>query len=246
MFTYVQMSHPPNTTSLDIFIDLVSKPGGCHVDLFPQPSSFCFIDPTDCNVLCSSILTSTLVVNKDKCVWEFQEEPTVKDESLPSVIHLLYPEIPYDSATFHSPYENSFLNVSTSNHSQETPDFSLPLHFGEETSSFKHLSHMSYVFSESTKGENPCFAYNPLHDSSNHEDANEYPEFSDHGSHDLYISSSNHDVDSIDVNMSHPLVSDDISIEVVKTLQAVEALQSRLMVMSGHHYPEVSSTSNKK
>ena len=62
-----------------------------------------------------------------------------------------------------------------------------------------------------------------MYDSSNHEDANKHPEFSNHGCRDLRTSSFDHDFDSL-VNLSKPLVSDDLSIDEVETPQAVEAL----------------------
>jgi len=43
--TSVQLSHPPNITSLNFRADLVVNPMGCHMHLLPQPLSLCFVDP---------------------------------------------------------------------------------------------------------------------------------------------------------------------------------------------------------
>jgi len=103
-------------------------------------------------------------------------------------------------------------------------------------------SNLSSIFPENTKGEHHCFPSTPLLDSSNHEDANKHPEFSDLGCHDLSTSSSDHDVDSIIVNLSKTLVYDDISVNEVETLQTIETLQPELMVMLGPCCPEVGFT----
>jgi len=149
----------------------------------------------------------------------------VKDDSLPYASHLLYLDIPCDSATFVIPCENSFPDVSTFDHSQDTPDVSLSLHCEENTSSSEIVSHLSFIIYENAEGELPCFSSTPLHDSSNHEDADEHPEFSDRGCHDLCTSSFYHDVDSLVVNLYKPLVSNDLPIDGVETPQDVETLQ---------------------
>lgn len=82
---------------------------------------------------------------------ESKEEPEVKDESLPSAPHLLYPDIPCDSATIDFPCENSFLDVSTSDHSKDTSDVSLSLHCGEDTSSSEIFSNLSFFISETQR-----------------------------------------------------------------------------------------------
>lgn len=131
----VELSHPPTLPALNVCAKLACKPASCDVDLFPQPPSPRFIDPLDCIVLCSFVLDSTLVVNEDQvvdevgvvqltctiihdeCVRESEEEPAVKDDSLPCVPHLLYPNNSCDFATFGFPCENSSLHVSSSDHS---------------------------------------------------------------------------------------------------------------------------------
>jgi len=161
--TSVELSHLLTPHALDIFADLACKPVGCHVDFFPQPLSPCSVDPPDCTVLCSSIPDSSPTVNKDQvfdrvgvmqptyaiihdeCVQESKEEPVVKDNSLPTAPHPLYIDIPYDSAIVDFPCEYSFLDVSTSDRSQEMLDVSMSLHCGEDTSSSKIFSNLSSV-----------------------------------------------------------------------------------------------------
>lgn len=157
----------------------------------------------------------------------------MKDDSLPIAPHLLYLDIPCDFATVDFPCENSFPDVSTSDHSQDTSDVSMSLNFGDDTSSFENLSKLSSIISENTEGEHPRFSSTHLHDSSNHKDADKHLEFSDLGCHYLSTSSSDHDVDSIVVNLSKTLVYDDLSVDEVETPHTVEALQPELMVMLG-------------
>ena len=138
--TSVELSHPPTPLALKIYVDLSCKPVACHVDSFPRPLSSCYVNPPDCIIFCSPIPNSSPVVNEDQvvdevgvmqptctiihdeCVQESKEEPTVKDDSLLAVPHLIYPDIPCDSAFVNFPCENPFPNVSTSNHPQDTSD----------------------------------------------------------------------------------------------------------------------------
>ena len=82
--------------------------------------------------MCSPILDSSPVVNKDQAidgvsvvqptctmihdeyVQESKEELAVKDYSIPAAPHPLYADIPYDSTTTNFPCENSFPDVSNS------------------------------------------------------------------------------------------------------------------------------------
>lgn len=63
-----QLSHPPTLTTLNICVDLVGKPMGCHTHLLPQPLYPRSPDPLDCTILCSSILDYTSVVNEDQAI----------------------------------------------------------------------------------------------------------------------------------------------------------------------------------
>jgi len=81
-------------------------------------------------------------------------------------------------------------------------------------------------------------------DSSNHEDAEEFIDFSDHGGCDPFTSILYHDHESIVVYLSKPLVYDDLPDDEVETPKTVEALQLMLMVMSGPCSLGVSLTSD--
>ena len=115
----------------------------------------------------------------------------------------------------------------------------MSLHCGEDTSSFENLFDLSFVISKSIEGEYPYFSTTPLHDSSNYQDAKKHPEFFDLGCRGLSTYSYDHDVDSTIVNLSRTMVYDDLSVDEVETPQTVEALQPKLMVMSGPHFLEV-------
>lgn len=78
-------------------------------------------------------------------------------------------------------------------------------------------------FLKTIGSEHLFFSSTPLLDSSKHEDAEKRLEFSYLRCCDLSTSSSNHDVDSIIVNMCKTLVYDDLSVNEVETLQVVEA-----------------------
>jgi len=197
-------------------------------------------------VSCETILrneTSELKKQQSKARVESKEEPAMKDDSLLAVPHLLHPDMPYVSATANFSYENSFSDASTSDHSQETSDVNLSLQCRVDTYSSKNRFNLSLIFLENTEGEHICFLSTPQPNSSNHEDANKHPEFSDLGCHDLFTSSFNHDVDSTIVKLSKRLVYDDLSIQEVETPSTVKALQPKLMVMLGPCYPEVGLTS---
>lgn len=190
------------------------------------------------------VVQPTYAIIHDEYVPESKEEPTVKEDSLQTVPHLLYLDIPYYSTTADFPCEKSFSNISTFDHSQGTSDLSLSLHYRKDTSSSEHPSNLSSIISKIIEGEHPCFSSTSLHDSSNHEDTKKHPRISDPSCHDLSTSSSNHDVYSIIVNLSKTLVYDGPSIDKVETPQAIEALQPELMVMSVPRCLEVGFTSD--
>lgn len=81
---------------------------------------------------------------------------------------------------------------------------------------------------------------------SNHEDADKHPEFFDLGCHDLFTSSSDHNVDSTAVNLSKTLVYGDLSIHEVETPRTVEALQRELVAMLGPRCLDVRLTSSQE
>lgn len=130
----VELSHHPTITTLNFYAYLVGNPMGCHMHLLPQPPSLHSTDPPDCTVLCSSIPDSTPVANEDQAIdgfdvaqptraliydeydWEYEHQPTVKDELLLSVPPPLFPDIFGDYSIFDSPCVNSSMDASTSDH----------------------------------------------------------------------------------------------------------------------------------
>lgn len=256
----VELSHPPTPSTLEICTDLACKPVGYHVDSFPRSLSFHSVDPLDCIVFCSTIPYSSPVVNEDQaidgvgvmhptyaiihdeCVWESKEKPAVKDDSLVAIPHLLHLDIPCDSSTTDFPCKNQLVAASTSYHSQDILDVSISLQCEEDTSSSKNMFNWSIIFLENRKGEHLCLSSTPLLDSSNHEEANEKPKFSNLGYHDLFTSSSNHTVDLTIFNLSKTPVYDELSVNEVKIPQTIEKIQPELIVMSGPHCPEVCFT----
>jgi len=85
-----------------------------------------------------------------------------------------------------------------------------------------------------------------LHDSLDHEDVDEHIKFSDHGCCDLFTPSFDHDVDSLDVGISKPLVFDDPPTGEVKNPQVVEPLHPTQIIMLRPRFPEVNSSSDQK
>ena len=63
-----------------------------------------------------------------------------------------------------------------------------------------------------------------MYDSSDHEDVDKHIKFSDHGCHDLFSPSFDHDVHLFTVDISKPPVFDDLPIAGVETPQVVEEL----------------------
>jgi len=246
--TFVKWSHPPTTPTLDIFTFLAWNPAGCHVDSFPQPLSSCSIDPPDCTILHSFVSNSTLVVNEDQVVNRLcVVHPTCTifhDERVQNMKKNLW----WRMTPFHPRlilFTLTFLVI--------LPFFISPVktHLWMFLLLIIHRTHwmstchyvrrghiflwkfVPSVFYENTEGEHPFFSFTPLDDSSNHEDADENLKFFNCGCHNLCTSSFYHNVDSLTVNLPKQLVSDNLSIEKMETLQGVEAHQPRLMVMSG-------------
>ena len=136
------------------------------------------------------VVQPTYAIIHDEYVPESKEEPTVKEDSLQTVPHLLYLDIPYYSTTADFPCEKSFSNISTFDHSQGTSDLSLSLHYRKDTSSSEHPSNLSSIISKIIEGEHPCFSSTSLHDSSNHEDTKKHMIKHDrcaHASNSLYF-----------------------------------------------------------
>ena len=120
----IELSHPPTPPPLDIYADLDCKLVVCHVNLFSQPPFSHSVDPPNFPMSCSPIPDSTLVVHEDhvvdkvgveeptcfviydEYVWEYEEEPAVKDDFLLPTPHMLFPDIFGDSSIFYLACEN--------------------------------------------------------------------------------------------------------------------------------------------
>lgn len=255
---------PPTPHAQELCAYLDDKPDGCHVVLSPQPMSFGSFDPLDFGVVCSLVLDLTCDVHGDRVldevgvqqttnaiifyeyVWESGQESKVKDDLLLSTPRLLYPDIFHGSSISIPSCENSFLDVYTSNHSQNTWDTSLSFDCGEEKSIFPDPPNVSSYLFENIEGEDYHFSLSPLYDSSDHEDVSFHLEVYDCGYHDLFIHSSNHNSDFLTIDIARPLVFDDSYSDEVETPQDVEPLQFEHMVMSGSRSLDVTSTSNQK
>lgn len=141
-YTSVQLSHPPTVTTLNFCAYLVGKPMGCHTYLLPQLPSSHFTDPSDCIVLCSSILGPTLFTNEDQAIdgidvaqptctiiheeydWASKHEPMLKDDLLLSLPPPLFPDISNHFVISDFPCVNPSTNASMPGHSYNTPDVS--------------------------------------------------------------------------------------------------------------------------
>lgn len=170
----------------------------------------------------------------------------MKDDLLLSAPHPLFLDIFCDSAISDLSCENPSPTVFTSNHSQNTPDVTTSLHYGEDTYLFPNSPNLSSFIYGNSESEHSCFQSTPIYDSLDHEDADENIKFSNHGFHDLFTHSSYHDADSFSIDLSKPLVFDDLPNDEVESPQVVKALQLKLIVLSGSFSHEVSSASYKK
>jgi len=232
--------------------------------VLPQTLSSRSANPLDFTVLCSSIPESTPIVNEDQAIdrvgvahpsfnvihekyeWKPEQQPMAKDDSLPSTPPPLFPDIFNYSSIADFSHVSPCTDAPIVDHSQNTLDVGPSFDSGEEKSFIQHPHDSSFAFSRNAEGEHYCFSSTPLCDSSNHEDVEKHPEFSDLGCHDLSTFSSNEDVDLIIVNMSKILVYDDLFVDKVKTPQTIEELQLEFMVMLGPCCHEVSFTSDQE
>jgi len=176
--------------------------------------------------------------------WELEPQHSAKDDSLPSEPPPFFPSF------FGEPTIHDFACVSSStdapivDHSQESPDVSPSFDNGEEKLFIEDPLDPSPVFSGNTEDEFVHFSSTPLFDSSDHEDVEEFIDFSDHGCHYPFSSNFNHDHESIVVDFLKPPVYDDLLDDEVETPKVVEALQPKLMVMSCPRSLGVSLTSD--
>lgn len=81
----------------------------------------------------------------------------MKDDLLLSAPHLIFSDIFGDSAIVNFLCENSFLDASTSDHSQGTLDVSLSLHSREDTYFLVNPLNISSVISGNAESEYSCF-----------------------------------------------------------------------------------------
>jgi len=137
---------------------------------------------------------------------------------------VLFPDISRDSTISDFPRENSSTDAPTFDHSQNTRNASISFNSGKDKSLIENPLNISSTFSRNIEGEHSCFSYTPLYDSSNHEDVNEHPKFSHHYCRDPHTSSFDHIIDSLILNLSKPLVSDDLPMYKVETPQCVKEL----------------------
>jgi len=79
-------------------------------------------------------------------VWEYEQESMVKDDLFLYSPHLIYPNIFHDSIISIPSYENSFLDVSTSDHFENTWDANFSFDCGEDKSIFPYppISHLTF------------------------------------------------------------------------------------------------------
>ena len=134
------------------------------------------------------------------------------------------------------------MNAPIVDHSKNTLDVIPSSDNGDDKLFTKNPLEFSSTFSWNIEGEFVCFSSTPPFDSSDHEDVDEIIDFADHSCRDLWTPVFNHDGDSIIVNFSKSPVYDDLSVDEAEIPQAVEALHTKLMVMSRPCYPEVGFT----
>lgn len=221
--------------------------------LSPYPPFICSFDPLDCVLLCSPISNISLDIHEDQVldgVGVLQEtcdilyddyvlestskqESAMKDDFPPSVPLPHYPDI---FCNFIIPIESCEKLVSddiiTSNHFQNSWNVSFSSECGEKKSSLLNFPTLSSHHSKNLEGEISCFPSSLLYDSLNHEDASIFVlELYNHGCHDLFTHSSNHDSDFFSLNFSKPPVFHDLPSNDLELSQAVKALQPKIMVM---------------
>lgn len=200
--TSFHYSHALTITPLNFPAELVVNPLSSHMhSFFRPPSSHSGVPPDDV-VLGSSIPDSSLVVNKEQptygvgvaqptCAviqkeyeWELEHQHLAKDDSLLSEPPLFLPRC------FGEPAIHDFVCVSSStdapivDHSQDSPDASQSFDNGEDKLFIEDPLDPSSVFSRNTEDEFVHFSSTSLFDSSDHEDAEEFIDFSNRGGHD--------------------------------------------------------------
>lgn len=194
--TPVQPSHPPNITPLNFRTELVVSPSSSHMHSFLKSLSLHSGVPLDDVVLCSSILDSSLAVNKEQLTdgvgvtqptcaviheeyeWELEHQHSKKDDSLPFEPPLFLPRF-FGEPTIHDfVCVSSYIDAPVVDHSQDSSDASPSFENSEDKLFIEDPLHPSSVFSGNTEDEFVLFSSTPLFDSSDHEDAKEFIDFS--------------------------------------------------------------------
>lgn len=89
----------------------------------------------------------------DEYVWDFEQELAVKDVCLPSAPLHLYSDVFHDSIIFVQSFPNSFLDVSTFDHSQKKWNASFWFECREVKYVFLNPPNLSYYLYENIEGE---------------------------------------------------------------------------------------------
>ena len=141
---------PPTPLTQNFSAKLECGSDGCDEVLYPCPPSFAHYDSPYFDVLCSTVSHFSSDVHKDQVldgvgvekptcdiifdeyVWESKQESVVKDDLLFFAPLLHYPDIYHDSTIFVQSCQNSFLDVYTFDHSQNTWNASFSFECEEE------------------------------------------------------------------------------------------------------------------
>lgn len=240
--TFFESSCPLDIDPSNFHEDLVVSRIPFHMYFVPQNLSSHSKHPLDDTTLCSSILDCTLVLNEDRSIdgvgvveptcrgihveheGDLENPLAIGDHPYLSIPPLFFPGIFVDLSIPHFSCISSSIDAPIVDLSQDTTYVSPSSNNGEDQSFIKNPLDLSSALSGNPEGEHPSFSSTPLCDSSNHEHANQHPEFFDLGCHYLFTSSSYHDVDSLIINPSNPLVYKYPFVNKVKTQHTVEAL----------------------
>jgi len=148
----------------------------------------------------------TCTVIHEEYEWELEHQHSTKDDSLPSEPSPFFPNIVGEPTIHDFACVSSSTDAPIVDLSQDTPYVSPSSNNGEDQYFIGNPLDLSSTFSGNIEGEHPSSSSTPLCNSSNHEDADQHPKFSDLRCRDLFTSSSKHDFDSLVVNPSKPLV----------------------------------------
>jgi len=171
-----------------------------------------------------TVVQLACIVIYDEYERELKHQPATKDDILLSTSPPPFLDIFGDSSISDFLGVNPPTDIPIANHSQNTPNVNPSFDNGEDKLFIENPLDFASSFSGNEEHENSCLLSTPLFDLSNHADVDEIIDFSYRSCHDPFTIVFDHDVDSIIVDISKPLVYDDLYIHKVKTPQAVEAL----------------------